>query len=236
MKRICQICGRIFDGDPAALKCPECVKAQTRTTLRERTCNTCSKTFFGGPGARYCPDCRAARQRAQSRECKARRRTGNVRAIGSTDFCVICGKPYVVMSGLQKYCPDCAPQAYREIDREQSRAWNKSHTTPESRREKRYAATAPLVCAVCGKTFIPQPGRANATTCSKVCSSRLSAQRASKWENAHRKERNEYQNQRLKAHKAAMSQEEYAQYRAKINQRARENYRKRKKQANDANN
>lgn len=229
MRRICKSCGRIFDGDPAALKCPECVRETKSNILRDRTCSTCGKSFLGGPRAWYCPECREERKRTQMRQYKARKRAGTVRAIGSTDICVICGKPYIVESGLQQYCPSCAPQQYREIDRAQSREWNAKHTTPEARREKRRAATAPNVCAICGKTFIPQPDRANATTCSTECSSILAAQNAARWEKEHRDARNEYHVRQRKLKESAMSPEEYKQYRADINRRARENYSRQKK-------
>lgn len=189
MKRICQTCGRIFDGDPAALKCPDCVKDAKSSTLRDRTCRDCGKIFSGGPRAWYCPECRSERKKSQSRQFKARKRAGSVRELGSTDICVICGKPYIVTSGLQRYCPACAPDAVRAIDREQSRAWNAAHTTPAQRKENRHAAAAQITCVVCGKLFTPEPNRARAKTCSPSCGASLAKQNQAAYEKTHREKR-----------------------------------------------
>lgn len=34
---------------------------------------------------------------------------GGRRKIGGTDFCVSCGKPYIITAPAQSYCPECAP-------------------------------------------------------------------------------------------------------------------------------
>lgn len=39
----------------------------------------------------------------------------------------MCGKEYVVNSARQKYCPECAPEAIRAVDRPQSIRWNQEH-------------------------------------------------------------------------------------------------------------
>lgn len=229
MTRICQICGRIFDGDPAALKCPSCVKEAKSNTLRDRSCLACGKSFLGGPRAWYCPECRTERKKLQSRQFKARKRAGAVRVLGSTDICSICGKPYIVTGGLQRYCPSCAPDAVRTIDREQSRAWNAAHTTPEQRKADRRAATAQIQCVICNKLFTPAPCRANARTCSISCSQQLAAANQAKYEQTHRAARAAARRVNRKKREAEMSPIVYAAYRAEINRRARENYAKRKK-------
>lgn len=228
MKRICQACGRIFNGDPAALKCPDCVKDAKSSTLRDRTCRACGKIFSGGPRAWYCPECRSERQKSQSRQFKARKRAGAVRELGSTDICVICGKPYIVTGGLQRYCPACAPDAVRAIDREQSRAWNDAHTTPEQRKADRRVAAAQIPCVICGKLFTPAPDRANAKTCSLSCAQELTRRNQIKFERIHKEKRTAAKRANRKKRESAMSPEEYTEYRAEINRRARENYTKRK--------
>lgn len=186
MKRICKYCGARYDGDPSSTACPTCVAKLRSSTIRDRVCRTCGVTFPGGPRAWYCPDCRAGRKREADRRHK---RSGPSRKIGSTDTCQICGKPYTVASGLQKYCPDCAPDAVRTIDRAQSKAWAAEHLDPKQRREERQTCTAPLLCAVCGKPFLPD----NASrTCSKVCKAIYDRQRLAKWEKDHRESRNQY--------------------------------------------
>ena len=91
------------------------------STLRMRVCRQCGIEFMGGPRAWYCPTCRIERQREQGRTCKQRQRKGQTRRLGSIDKCEICGKDYIVNSARQRYCPECAPDRIREVDREQSR-------------------------------------------------------------------------------------------------------------------
>lgn len=190
MKRICKYCGKEYDGDPGSSCCPDCAAAQRATTLRPRTCRACGVTFDGGPRAWYCPDCRAERKREASRRF---RRGGPARPIGSEDLCEICGRPYVVESGRQRYCKDCAEAAIRAVDNAQSRAWNEAHTTPAARRRERRAATATIQCVICGKGFVPN---SVAITCSPACSQELHRRNCAAWEAAHRPERNAYQLER----------------------------------------
>ena len=97
------------------------------TVLRPRTCRECGVTFQGGPRAWYCPRCRAERQAQQNREYKQRKKMGNVRIIGQKYPCEICGKKYILSSGLQRFCKECAEKHLKEVDNKQSRDWNKSH-------------------------------------------------------------------------------------------------------------
>lgn len=97
------------------------------TNLRPHTCKECGSTFQGGPRAWYCPRCRAERQAQQNREYKQRKKMGNARAIGQKYPCEICGTMYVLSSGLQRYCTDCAKEHLKEVDNKQSKDWNKSH-------------------------------------------------------------------------------------------------------------
>lgn len=91
-----------------------------------RTCRQCGTIFNGGPRAWYCPDCRLERRREADRRLAARGRVP-LRPLGSIDKCTVCGKDYIVNSSNQKYCPECAYDAVREIDRAASRAWNQAH-------------------------------------------------------------------------------------------------------------
>lgn len=94
--------------------------------VKTRICRQCGASFEGGPRAWYCPDCRAIRRK----ESAARRRAKGLKAdrpLGSIDYCTRCGGQYVVKNARQKYCPECAHDALREIDRQASREWNQSH-------------------------------------------------------------------------------------------------------------
>jgi hypothetical protein len=167
------------------------------------------------------------RKRQTAREYQARKRAGTVRKIGSTDLCSVCGKPYTVNSGAQHYCPDCAPEAIRKIDRAASRAWYAANTTPESRREERQAAAALAVCVICGKPFCP--GAGEPVACSPVCRQEYKRRIMAQYERDHRAERNTYHRERLQAKLAAMTPEEQRARREEINRKAREAYARRKK-------
>ena len=109
--------------------------------VKDRTCRQCGAVFSGGPRAWYCPACRSVRAKEADRRRKA---SGIARPLGSTDICTVCGKPYVVRSSRQKYCPDCAYEAVRAVDRPASRAWNQAHkaTYYPARNAKRNAQRA----------------------------------------------------------------------------------------------
>lgn len=130
-----------------------------------RVCKECGKTFSGGPRAWYCPECRENRRRERDR---LRQKKGPNRKLGSTDYCVACGKPYIVNSGLQKYCPKCAPEQIAEIDRKQGLEYyttNKDQINPK-RNAKRAKDLKELTCAVCGKKFL---GYENQKVCGEAC-------------------------------------------------------------------
>ena len=226
MLRICRKCRVEYDGDPGSTLCPSCVKEGRKNTICDRTCRTCGTVFPGGPRAWYCPDCRADRQRKQSQEAYRRKVSGKTRSIGSTDICTICGKPYTVASGLQRYCPDCAPAAIAEKDRHQAREYYAAHGDPDARRELRQAHAAELLCVVCSKPYRPTDA---AKTCSPACSAELARQSNANWERSHKTVRNAYHRDLTKAKLESMSPEELDAHRQRINANARRNYHRRKK-------
>jgi len=129
--------------------------------IRDRKCESCGIIFQGGPRAWYCPDCRKERQRVRDAEFK---RHGPVRPIGSIDHCVVCGKEYVVMGGLQKYCPGCNPDATRDVDNRQGKEYyhaNKEVRNPVKNAKRRKPDAVP--CARCGKLIVRNG------TCKKYC-------------------------------------------------------------------
>lgn len=198
MKRICKYCGAEYSGDPGSTACPGCVAKNRINVIRDRICRACGVTFPGGPRAWYCPDCRAERRRETDRKNKQAAKLGATRKIGSTDLCVVCGKPYIVASGLQKYCPTCAPEAVKAIDRLQSIAWNRQNTTAAGRREERQSYTAAIHCRTCGKSFVPDtPGYA----CSKECQIAYAKAQMAKWERQNREYRNQYRRERYRKKK-----------------------------------
>lgn len=187
MLRICRTCNVEYSGDPGSTLCPSCVREGRKSTIRDRVCRTCGITFPGGPRAWYCPGCRDHRKKAQVSDYRSRKAAGKARSIGSEDLCEICGQSYTVASGLQRYCPDCAPAALAETDRQQGRAWYAAYGDPDKRRKTRQAHTAELICAICGKTYTPTDA---SKTCSPECSAELHRRSAARWESDHKSQRN----------------------------------------------
>lgn len=131
--------------------------------LQQRTCRQCGNQFKGGPRAFYCHSCRIERRREQCRDFRRRERKGDIRPLGSIDKCERCRKDYVVVSGLQRFCPVCQPVHAQEYDRETSLDFyhdNKDRINPVRYERRR---KGPKKCAWCGKEFI-------ANTCTNTCS------------------------------------------------------------------
>ena len=103
-------------------------------------------------------------------------------------ICQVCGKEYVVTSARCKYCPDCATDAVRAVDREQSKAWNHANIDYAKQRAQRHAAAAKIPCAICGKLFVP--GAGGPVTCSVECNRVYRQQMSAKYHIAHRDEIN----------------------------------------------
>lgn len=158
----CSKCGKLFNTEKnEQTLCDDCVAAGRATTIRPRTCRECGVTFDGGPRAWYCPSCRAVRQK----EAAARyRKNGVDRPLGSIDHCTVCGKEYVVKSGRQRYCPECADDAVRQQDRMASRRWNAENNFYKKRSQQ--PRSGQKVCVICGKPISPGTPR---ITCSDEC-------------------------------------------------------------------
>ncbi len=158
----CAKCGKAFETDRYdQTQCTECLAAARATTIRPRICRQCGAAFDGGPRAWYCPSCRAA----QGKESAAKyRKTGASRQLGSTDLCKVCGKEYVVAGGRQKYCPECAEEVVKAIDREASREWNRANDYHASAGTTQDSALRSALCAernLC-QNVRPSPARRNA--------------------------------------------------------------------------
>lgn len=167
VQRKCKKCGLVYWTKPGdSYLCPKCAEESRKSgVLDNRTCETCGATFLGYPRSKYCPACRKAAQREANRRCKERKKAGTSRPLGSTDMCQHCGKPYIVTSGLQRYCPDCAKEIVPENIRQHKRDYmaenrerfNAHHQAMRSQRR---------VCVICGKTF---DSPTNTTVCSADC-------------------------------------------------------------------
>ena len=169
MKRKCRDCGKVFEVEPGKTQylCSDCYKrTKSSGVLRERVCKMCGSTFLGYPRSFYCPACSLERRREQSR---AHRKSGTARPIGSTDICHACGKPYIVQSGRQRYCKDCAGKIVKETVRAQKRAYMAEHKE-ESRALKADTRGKRYICPICGKEFERHTPQA---TCSPGCEREL---------------------------------------------------------------
>lgn len=226
MKRICLKCGKEFEGSSDSILCRTCAKESIHSVVRIRTCCTCGASFPGYPASKFCSTCAAIRKRETNKAYLQRRRNGETRPIGSSDICAVCGEEYTVAGGLQKYCPNCAPEAIAENDREMSRQWSANNIDYNKRRKQRHSAAASIKCVVCGKLF--QPGTGAPVTCSPECAAKHHARQHAEWAYRNKDHLNEYQRNRMQSKLDAMTPEELAEYRERINARARENYRKRK--------
>ncbi len=171
----CKRCGRIIETDKQKSYCDDCRTAIKReSVLRDRICDSCGVAFVGYPRSKYCPSCRYERKKADSRAHKQRERRGQTRKIGSESICEICGKPYTVESGRQRYCPDCAPAAISENVRAQKRAYMADHIV-QNQESKARLKTDRKVCVVCGRTF-------TSDRVETVCSDECAEKRKKKWQ------------------------------------------------------
>ena len=184
--RICKGCGREFIGAWQARFCPECktkrqleaktytaepqekneVKPRKITVLATRKCVVCGVEFLGGPSAKYCPNCRAKREKERAARY---RKNGVSRKLGSIDYCQACGKEYIVASGLQKYCPECATEQIKMRDRKRGKEYaaEQRKLNPDRVKEWKRVKYKEKTCPVCGKVFTPVRGKQK--TCSDTC-------------------------------------------------------------------
>ena len=168
-QRKCRNCGNVFDvptGKEIYL-CPDCVaEAKRESVIRKRTCKICGATFLGYPRSFFCQACSAERKKQQKKIYNQRK---PARPMGSTDICEACGKPYIVNSGRQKYCPECAKKKVNENIRAHKREYmaenaDKSRKLKAETRGKRY------ICPICGKEF---EKHTSVATCSPECEKEL---------------------------------------------------------------
>lgn len=130
-------------------------------------CIDCGKLIYRPIKCIRCEACQLAINQERHKE---HQRAKPARPLGSTDICTVCGKPYIVESGLQKYCPDCREAATRaSIARKKNAYMAKKRKDPEAAaqmREAKQAALSPSLCATCGKPFISKFG---AIYCCEAC-------------------------------------------------------------------
>ena len=168
----CKRCGRPFETDaPGAYLCPDCAAESKRnSSIRERVCIDCGVTFLGGPRAMRCLACRAQRNKERDRIHK---KIGTARKIGSIDCCERCGAEYVVNSGRQRYCKNCAAEAVAETVRRHKREYMEEYSKAHVA-EKEANRSFNKICVICGKIF---DDSTPTVTCSEECADALRKKR-----------------------------------------------------------
>ena len=107
------------------------------STKAPRTCRECGATFEGGPRAWYCHECREKRRKIQKARYVERRKRGLSITLGeSVGKCEVCGKDFIYASARQRYCSDCAQEAWKKSDRQQGLVWYYANDTEERRKAK----------------------------------------------------------------------------------------------------
>lgn len=165
VQRKCKRCGVVFSAKPGCDRsyCSECSRDIKReTVLRERVCATCGNTFLGYPHSKYCPTCKREAMLEAHRRSNERQKNGTTRKLGSTDICQSCGAAYTVVSGVQRYCPECAKIVVQDNIRNHKREymWENRAEKGEQKKERR---SMRRVCVICGKAF-------DSKMCTNVCS------------------------------------------------------------------
>ena len=138
-----------FAATPTQYYCENCRKEiRMREFIKERVCVECGCRFAGGPNAPRCPVCRERHKKRMIAEYDQRRRAGKVRKIGGIANCLLCGNPYRIENGNQKYCPECRRKSYLAKKNEYSKAHaKKNRAARDARRE------GTDVCYWCGKSY-----------------------------------------------------------------------------------
>jgi uncharacterized Zn ribbon protein len=139
--------------------------------IQDRVCKVCGRSFRGGPRAFYCPECRYTRQR--DREA-GYRKNGSKRPLGSIDLCERCSKEYTVVSGLQRFCPECRPIHTTEYDRETSLEFYAEYKDRINQIRNPRRQQGMINCEWCGKEFISHNR-------SRACSPECRRELKNKW-------------------------------------------------------
>lgn len=168
--KVCKKCGKTFQAETGRSErylCEECyMQAKKDSVYRERVCQICGSHFMGYPRSMFCPECSQKRKKEQKRRYNSQK---SARPLGSIDRCEICGKEYIVKSGLQKYCPDCAEKTINENISARKKEYN------DINKERLYAHKEKMringhVCVICGKIFDSDTAT---VTCSPECGKEL---------------------------------------------------------------
>lgn len=169
MSKICKNCGEPISSKRGVYLCQKCAhEIKSKSAKKEHICVDCGTSFIGGIRALRCPQCKIANRRERDKLYKQR---GAKRHIGDTDTCEICGKEYIVNSGMQRYCLECAEKAVSDKIKKSAlkRYYDNKETINPVRNDRKKPVS---VCVVCGKHFSkPYPFQ----TCSEECRKKVAS-------------------------------------------------------------
>lgn len=159
---MCPVCGKLFERkNKDSLYCEDCARKIKSNIVRKKICQDCGCEFYGYPRSKRCVSCEREEEKKRR---KRYREKGAARKIGSSAICEKCGKTYIVRSGIQKYCPDCAREASLEQQRTHKRETVNKEEYNAKRRERRKQKN--LVCNYCLRKFDSDTPKAY---CSDYC-------------------------------------------------------------------
>ena len=122
--------------------------SQERISMFIRKCDICGAEFQTCSNrAKYCVLCRDKAQVIRNRKYAEKKKAGISIAVGSEQICPVCRKPYLVTSGSQKCCKDCARKRQNERKTPTTAEYLKRHydyirvNVPKGKRDdiKKYA-------------------------------------------------------------------------------------------------
>ena len=185
-KRACAICGNPLPPGRPRYCSEACEKTyaqqreKSRTGKKPRlppfrmlTCPICGTVEQRHIKSKLCAACQAEKDKKTYAEFVSRSRAGKSRKIGEKYPCEACGKLYVLCSGKQRYCKDCAENEVGAHVRQAAidRYNEAKDVDPEflrKRQERRAKADEETrMCVVCGKSFVSSPNLR--LYCSKEC-------------------------------------------------------------------
>ena len=189
-KRACAICGKPLPPGRPRYCSESCEKAYTQQREKSRTgkkprlppfrmltCPICGTVEQRHIKSKLCAACQAEKDKKTYAEFVSRSRAGKSRKIGEKYPCEACGQLYVLCSGKQRYCKDCAEKEVgahvrqAAIDRyNEAKAGDPDFLRKrQERREKADEETR--MCVVCGKSFVSSTNLR--LYCSKECQEKV---------------------------------------------------------------
>ena len=171
-KRTCAVCGKPLPQRKSRYCSEVCKKAfdqqrekssigkkPRKSPFKTLICPICGKVEERHIKCKLCAACQEEKKKKAYAEWKLRRAAGKTRTIGELYPCEACGKLYMLCSGTQRYCPDCAEKEFSANMRKAAiqryeAAKSKDPDFLEKRQQRKPLPDADWrACVVCGKAF-----------------------------------------------------------------------------------